>query len=71
MFDLTAEQQNALQSGEPVPCVLNRTECVVVRKDVFERLQHASYDDSPWTAEEMVVLAQRAFDDADAAGPIE
>ena len=29
------------------------------------------YDDSDWTPEEMIALAQLAFDDADNAGPIE
>jgi hypothetical protein len=71
MFDLTSEQKSALQGGDPVPCVLNQTECVIVRKDVFERMQHVAYDDGPWTAEEMIALAERAFDDADTAGPIE
>jgi hypothetical protein len=70
-MDLTAQQITAIASGEPVPCVLDQTECVVVRKDVFERMQHVAYDDSELTAEEMIAMAQRAFDDADAAGPIE
>ncbi len=70
MLDLTAEQRTALESGEAVPYVLEQTECVVVRKDVFERMQHVAYDDSEWTHEEMVALAERAFDDADTAGPI-
>ncbi len=70
MLDLTAEQRTALASGEAVPYVLEQTECVVVRKDVFERMQHVAYDDSEWTHEEMVALAERAFDDADTAGPI-
>jgi len=70
MLDLTAEQRTALESGEPVSCVLEATECVVVRKDVFERMQHVAYDDSEWTSEEMTALAERAFDDADTAGPI-
>jgi hypothetical protein len=63
MFDLTAEQQIALESGEPVTCVIGATECVVVRKDVFQRMQHVAYDDSEWTAEEMTILAARTFDD--------
>jgi hypothetical protein len=71
MLDLTAEQQTALESGEPVPCVIGATECVVVRKDVFNRFQHVAYDDSEWTAEEMAALAERAFDDADTAGRIQ
>jgi hypothetical protein len=71
MLDLSAQQRSALESGEPVPCVLNNTECIVVRKDVFERMQHVAYDDSEWTKEEMIALAERTFDDADAAGPIQ
>ena len=70
-MNLTAQQMSAIASGEAVSCVLDRTECVVVRKDVFERMQHVAYDDSELTAEEMVAMAERAFDDADAAGPIE
>jgi hypothetical protein len=70
-MNLSPEQMTAIASGEPVPCVLDQTECVVVRKDVFERMQHVAYDDSELTTEEMIAMAERAFDDADAAGPIE
>jgi len=69
-MDLTAEQVAAVENGEPVPYVLDHTECVVVRKDVFERMQRVAYDDSEWTTEEMIALAERTFDDADNAGPI-
>jgi hypothetical protein len=69
-MDLTAEQLAAVENGEPVPYLLDHTECVVVRKDVFERMQRIAYDDSEWTAEEMIALAERTFDDADSAGPI-
>jgi hypothetical protein len=48
----------------------NQTECVVVRKDVFERMKHVAYDDSEWTPEEMSTMAAHAFDSADTAGPI-
>ena len=65
MLDLSPDQESALANGEPVPCVLNQTECVVVRKDVFERMQHVAYDDSELTPEEMIAMAERAFDDAD------
>jgi hypothetical protein len=70
MLDLTAQERKALESGQPVPCTLEETECVVVRRDVFERLQQIAYDDSEWTPEEMMAMAERAFDDADTAGPI-
>ena len=71
MIELTTEQSSTLQSGQPVPCVLDRTECIVIRKDIFERLQPVVYDDSDWTLEEMRALAARAFDDADRAEAIE
>lgn len=71
MLDLTSQQQTAIASGEPVPCFLNETECVVVRRDVFERMQRVAYDDGELTDEEMVAMAEHAFDDADTAGPIE
>ena len=70
MLNLTAEQRNALTKGEPVALILENAECVVVRKDVYERMQHVAYDDSELSPEEMIALAERAFDDADTAGPI-
>ena len=71
MLNLSAEQQSALEGGAAVPLVVGPTECVVVRKDVFERMQRVAYDDSEWTAEEMIALAERAFEDTDRAGAIE
>jgi hypothetical protein len=71
MLELTAEQQTALTTGEPVLCLLNQTECIVVRKDVFERMQHVAYDDSEWSHEEMIAMAEFAASEADNAGPIE
>jgi len=38
---------------------------VLVRADVYERLRGPSYDDSPWTDEEMDLLAA---EDADSLG---
>jgi len=71
MFDLTTEQQKAVSCGEPVPFVLNETECIVMRKDVFDRMKRIAYDAGEWTPEEMIAMAKLAFDDADIAGPIE
>lgn len=71
MLGLTAEQRSALESGEPVTCALEQTECVVVRKDVFDRLQRIAYDDSEWTADEMLAVAARTFEEADRAEAIE
>jgi hypothetical protein len=70
MLELSADQQTALARGEAVPCVVSDTQCIVVRKDVFERMQHVAYDDSEWTSDEMIAIAKYAFNDADTAGPI-
>jgi hypothetical protein len=70
MLDLTPEQQRTVEGGDPVPLTVNQTECVVVRKDVFERMKHVAYDDSEWTPEEMSAAAAHAFDSADNDGPI-
>jgi hypothetical protein len=70
MLDLTAEQRTALAGGEPVACILDHWECVVMRKDIFDRMRRVAYDDSELSQVEMIALAKRAFDDADTAGPI-
>ena len=70
MLDLTTDQRSALASGEPVPFVVDQTDCIVLRRDVFDRMRRVAYDDGPWTAGEMSTLAEHAFDDADTAGPI-
>jgi hypothetical protein len=57
-MDLTNEQIRAIKEGEPVPVVLpGGEECVVVRKDVFQRITHGAYDDSQPTDEELTRLA--------------
>ena len=53
---LTPEQQKAVQSGQPVAVTIGGTECVLIRKDVFARLE-PDFDAGPWTAEEMNSLA--------------
>jgi len=56
-MELTKEQLEAVRSGEPVRLNEEGTELVVVRADVFERLRGWRYDDSPWSDEEMDLLA--------------
>jgi len=56
-MDLSNEQIQAILEGEPVPVVLPGGEqCVVIRKDVYERMTHVPYDDSPPTDEESARL---------------
>jgi hypothetical protein len=57
---LTADQEQAIRSGQAVQVTVAGTECVLLRKDVFERGDEVDY--SPWTAEEMDLLAAEAAD---------
>lgn len=71
-MQISEQQQQALEHGEAVPVVIGETQCVVLRRDVYERVRKVlEYDDSEWSDEEMRLLATRTFEDADAAEPIE
>lgn len=55
-MELTTNQTQAIEQGQAVPVAVNQTECVILRKDVFDRVQHLIYDDSDLTSEEMQFL---------------
>lgn len=69
-MNLTSEQMQAIQNGEPVPVTVGQTECVLVRKDRFRQMRQPDYDDSEWSEGEMTQLAQQMFDDLDHAEKI-
>jgi hypothetical protein len=56
---LNIEQQKAVESGEPVALNVAGTECVLVRRDVYLRLE-LDYDAGSWTTDEMNLLADEA-----------
>ena len=56
---LSAEQQAAVADGKPITLSVDGLECVLVRRDVFLRLD-PDYDTGPWTVEEMNLLADEA-----------
>jgi hypothetical protein len=60
MMNLTAEQQQALQSGHAVEVDVGGTPCVLIRKDVYERGEPLDF--SPWTSEEMDLLTAETAD---------
>ncbi len=62
---LSAEQLQAIQKGEAVVLTVDETECVLVRRDVFQKIQQGPYDDSDWTEGEMSALAEQMFDELD------
>ena len=57
VMNLTLEQQQAVENGEPVTLNAADTECVLVRQDVYLRFEH---DTGPWTVEEVDLLADEA-----------
>ena len=60
MIELTQDQMQALgQAGNQPPTLIDpatRTTYILLRKDEYERMA-GEYDDSPWTNEEMDLLA--------------
>jgi hypothetical protein len=59
-MELTAEQERAIQDGQAVAVTVGSAECVVLRKDIYERGEQLDY--SPWTKEEMDWVASETAD---------
>lgn len=59
-MNLTLEQKQSLDRGEPVSIRVDETECVVLRNDVYERIKGILYVDSPVANEESIRLAWEA-----------
>ena len=57
---LTAEQEWAIQNGQPVAVTVGNAACVVLRKDIYERGEELDY--GPWTRDEMNLLAAETAD---------
>lgn len=56
---LNLEQKKAIADGEPLTLIVAGTECVLVRRDVYLRLD-PDYETGPWTDEEINLLADEA-----------
>jgi hypothetical protein len=52
---LTSEQTLALKQGHPVSVLVDHTECVMMRKDVFERFQDEVSPSDTYSAIESVL----------------
>ncbi len=57
---LTAEQQQAIQNGQAVAVTVGGAACVLLRKDIYELGEEIDY--SPWSKEEMDLLAAETAD---------
>jgi len=64
MIELTEQQLQAVAAAGETPLTIvdpkTKIPYVLLRKDVYEQLTGAEYDDSPWTDEEMDLLAAEA-----------
>jgi hypothetical protein len=61
MIELTQQQHEALAAGDThVRDAVTNESYVLLRQDAYERLKELAYDDSPWTDEEMELLAWEA-----------
>ena len=61
-MDITSSQLDAIQHGEAVEITFDQTPCVVVRKDLFERMRSHSNEDFDVRAMEPL-LAELAPED--------
>jgi hypothetical protein len=69
MIELTDEQRQELKGPAPLARDPKTNEqYVLIRKEVFERMKELLYDDSPWTDEEMDLLAMEAGEMLDRYG---
>jgi len=59
-MNLTSEQELAIQNGQAVVVTVGGAACVVVRKDVYDFGENLDY--SPWTKDEMDLLAAETAD---------
>ena len=59
-MEITAEQERAIHIGKAVQVNVGGTPCVLLRKDVYDRDEPLDF--SPWSAEEMNLLAAETAD---------
>lgn len=65
MIELTEQQMQAISTAGSTPAIVvdpkTKVPYVLLRQDMYERLKKdEEYDDSPWTDEEMEMLAWEA-----------
>ncbi len=61
-MNLTNEQVQAIREGEPIPLIPPEVgeECVLIRRDAFDRMTRLMYDDNPVTDEEAASLGRES-----------
>lgn len=62
---LSADQLKTLQSGAPVPLTLDGTSCVLLRKDLYDKVKGLIYDDSEMDPRETYPAVLSVWDQDD------
>jgi hypothetical protein len=62
---LTPDQQRAIDHGQPVPVTLGQTECVVVRRDVYEKSRDISRETSEVSHDDLRAIFARGIESSD------
>jgi hypothetical protein len=65
-MNISAEQKQAVESGQAVPLVVDGTACVLIRQDVFDRVKRIVYDD--FDPEETYEAVLKAWDEEEDPG---
>jgi hypothetical protein len=65
MIEITEEQRRQLDNGKAIDITdpQTATHYVVLRKDIYERVQRLLYDDSEWTNDELRLQLARSAND--------
>ena len=61
-MNLSMDQKQALQQGNAVPVVVETTDCVLLRRDIFDRVKALLYDDSEWTHDDLRKQLARSYE---------
>lgn len=68
MIELTDKQRKSAQAGHAVPVIDEGEQFILLRHDVYERLQLAVSDHSPWSGEELDAAREESVELLDQFG---
>ena len=69
--NLSPEQRHALEQGEAVPVTVEQTECVLLRRDIYERVKKVvQCDDSEFDPREAYPLVNEVMREDDEQDPL-
>ena len=70
-MDLTSKQRQALEQGEAVPVTVEQTECILLRRDIYERVKKVvQCDDREFDPREAYPLVNEVMREDDEHDPL-